>query len=79
MGKKPNIWVSPRDDGRWEVQREGSEKPSRVTDTQHEAIDIAREQARNSGTNVITQGEDGRIRSHDSYGPDPNPPKDTEH
>lgn len=77
--KKPNIWISPRQDGRWEVQREGSQHPSRVTDTQCEAINIGRGQAQNASTELIIQRRDGTIRSKDSYGPDPDPPKDTEH
>jgi hypothetical protein len=76
--KKPAIWISPRQDGKWEVQREGK-RPSRVTNTQADAIDIGRDQAQNSGAELIVQRPDGRIRSKDSYGPDPNPPKDTEH
>lgn len=73
------IWISPRSDGKWEVQRAGSDRPSRVTNTQDEAIDIGKGQARNSGSELIVQRPDGRIRSKDSYGNDPNPPKDTEH
>jgi hypothetical protein len=75
---KPSVWVSPHPDG-WQVQREGSTKPSRVVDTQREAIDIGKEQARNSGTELIVQRPNGQIRSKDSYGSDPNPPTDTEH
>ncbi|MBN1122208.1 MAG: DUF2188 domain-containing protein [Anaerolineae bacterium] len=77
--KKDSIWISPRKDGGWEVQREGGKRPSRVTDTQREAIEAGREQARNDGTELIIQRKDGTIRSKDSYGPDPNPPKDKEH
>ncbi len=77
---KPNqIWISPREDGRWEVQRAGSDKPSRVTNTQSEAITVGREQAQNTGGELIIQRPDGRIRSSDSYGKDPFPPKDSEH
>ena len=39
----------------------------------------AREIARNQRSDVVTHGRDGRIRSKDSYGNDPNPPRDKEH
>jgi hypothetical protein len=76
---KRNVWVTPRKDGNWNVKREGNKKPSHVVRTQQEANDIARQIAKNNKVDRITQGRDGRIRSHDSYGNDPNPPKDTEH
>jgi len=79
MPKKQNVWVVHRSDGTWGVQREGGSRPSHVTQTQREANQIAREIAQNNGVDRITQGEDGRIISHDSFGNDPNPPKDNEH
>ncbi len=79
MPNKPNVWVVHRPDGTWGVQREGGVRPSRVTTTQREANEIARQIAQNDHVDRITQGTDGRIVSHDSFGNDPNPPKDTEH
>jgi hypothetical protein len=75
--KQPKqVWISPRPDGKWKVQRPGTQRPSHVTNTQGEAIERGREQAQNNGADL---GRNGIIRSHDSYGNDPNPPKDTEH
>jgi hypothetical protein len=79
MAKKPNVWVTHRPDGNWNVRREGSERPTRVVTTQREANEIAREIAKREGVDRITQGQDGQIISHDSFGNDPCPPKDTEH
>ena len=79
MSKKPNVWVSPRPDGKWEVQREGSKKPSRVVDTKQEAWNVGRDLAERDGVELIVQRRNGTIQSKDSYGNDPNPPKDTEH
>ena len=76
--KKPDVWVSPRDD-MWVVHRENSSRASAVVSTQAEANEIARRIALNEKVDRITQGRDGRIVSHDSYGKDPCPPKDTEH
>lgn len=78
MPKKPNQWVSPRPEG-WAVHKENSKRDTKVYPTQREAIDRARDIARKQGVEVITQRPDGRIRSKDSYGNDPCPPRDTEH
>ena len=76
--KSPNVWVVPKNNG-WGVRREGSDRLSRSTDTKKEAEDIARNIAQREGGEVISQGRDGKIQSKDSYGKDPNPPRDTEH
>lgn len=79
MGKKQNVWVSPRSDGRWEVQREGSQRASTVEDRKVDAERTAREIGRRDRVEVIVQGQDGRIQQRESYGADPHPPRDTEH
>jgi uncharacterized protein YdaT len=75
---KKNQHVVPHEDG-WAVRREGSEKVTRTTRTQKEAIDIARQIAQNQGSEVVTHRPNGRIRDKDSYGHDPHPPKDKKH
>jgi len=75
---KNNVWVSPKGK-QWQVHRENSSRASAITNTQAEANEIARRIAKNEKVDRITQGKDGRIVSHDSYGNDPCPPKDTEH
>ena len=76
MGK--NQWVSPRGD-KWGVHGEGNTKDTKLFDTQREAANFARDIAINQRSEVIIQGQDGRIRSKDSYGNDPCPPRDREH
>ena len=66
--------VVPRD-GKWGVRKSGSDKVTKKFDTQREAIGEARRIARNQSTEVYIHGRDGRIRSRDSYGEDPYPPK----
>jgi uncharacterized protein YdaT len=66
-------------DGEWAVHGAGNTRDTSHHDTQAEAIAAAREIARNQRSEVITHGRDGRIRSKDSYGNDPNPPRDREH
>lgn len=76
MGK--NQWVSPRGN-KWAVHREGSQRDTKLFDTQQEAIQSANQTAKNQGVEVIVQGRNGKIRSKDSYGNDPCPPRDKEH
>lgn len=77
--KKPNVWVSPRSDGSWAVQREGAERATRVEDRKVDAERRARDLARRDGVEVIIQGKDGKIQGRESYGSDPFPPRDREH
>jgi len=72
MGK--NQHVVPHDD-KWGVRGEGNERLTSTHDTQREAIDAAREIARNQQSELFIHGQDGRIRERDSYGNDPFPPR----
>lgn len=72
MGR--NQHVVPRN-GQWAVRGAGNSRATRVFDTQGEAIDAAREIARNQGTELVIHRPDGRIREKNSYGTDPFPPK----
>lgn len=77
MAKKHDVHVSKTDNGRWKVTQNG-EKLS-THGTQANAIDRGRSEAKRDGVDLVTHGRDGKIRSKDSFGNDPNPPKDTEH
>lgn len=63
--------------GDWAVRGEGHSRVTSVFDTQSEAIDAARDIAINQKSEVVIHGRNGEIRDKDSYGNDPNPPKDT--
>ena len=78
MAKKNQHVVPVRGKG-WGVRGAGNDKLTAITDTQGEAIEIAREIAKNQGSEVVIHRPDGTIRDKDSYGPDPHPPKDTKH
>lgn len=71
---KRNQHVVPRD-GAWAVKGEGSSRATVIVNTQKEAIERARDIARNQGTELLIHGLDGRIRERDSHGNDPFPPK----
>jgi hypothetical protein len=77
--KSPNIWVTQHPEGGWQTRREDADRASGRFPTQQDAINNARTMAKRDGVEVIVQGKDGKIRSKDSYGKDPNPPKDKEH
>ena len=69
-----NKHVVPHSDG-WAVKPAGGSKPSRVVETQQEAIQIARQQAINQGAEMFIHNRQGQIRERNTYGSDPNPPK----
>jgi hypothetical protein len=71
--------VVRRDDGSWGVRGAGNSRDSSRHPTQGEAIDAARDIARNQRSEVVIHDRRGRIRDKDSYGGDPNPPRDRRH
>lgn len=73
MSKK-SIHVVPSN-GSWAVQSAGASRASRVTSTQSEAIQIGRQMAINNNSELIVHRTNGTIRSKDSFGNDPFPPK----
>lgn len=72
MGK--NQHVVPAGDS-WGVRGEGNERLTSLHDTQAEAIEAAREIARNQQSELVIHRPDGRIRDKDTYGRDPFPPR----
>ena len=65
-----------KDDSGWAVKKGGSTKATRHFKTQKEAIHWARGVAKRQKAEFYIHGKDGKIRAKDSYGNDPNPPKD---
>ena len=75
---KKDIHVVPHSEG-WATKKEGATRAGVVVDTQREAIERAREQAKRENVEVVIHRKDGTVRDSDSYGRDPNPPKDKKH
>lgn len=75
---KRNQHVVPLGNG-WAVKGEGSKKFTVITEKQRDAISVARGIAKNNKSELVIHGKDGKIRDKDSYGNDPNPPKDKKH
>jgi hypothetical protein len=73
MGKDQH--VTPHPNGGWQVKGAGNSKATVRTSTQNEAIQIAREIARNQESELVIHRPNGQIRDKDSYGHDPYPPK----
>lgn len=69
-----NQWVVQRENG-WAVRGEGNERDTSHHRTQQEAFEAAREIARNQGSEVIVQNQQGQIREKNSYGNDPSSSK----
>lgn len=69
-----NQHVVPHEE-KWAVRGEGNDKVTKIVETQKEAIEIAKEIARNQQSEVIIHRPNGQIRDKNSYGNDPFPPK----
>ena len=63
----------------WATRKEGAARVGHTADTQQKAFEHAREQAKREGVEVVIHRPDGTIRNSNSYGNDPNPPKDNKH
>ena len=73
MGK--NQHVTPHPDGGWQVKGAGNSRATVRTNTQADAIRIARTISQNQGSELLIHRPNGQIRAKDSHGNDPYPPK----
>ncbi len=67
---KKNQHVVPHEKG-WAVKGAGNERNTKIEPTQKEAIDIAREIAKNQQSELVIHNKEGKIREKDSFGNDP--------
>lgn len=72
---KKNQHVVPHKN-EWAVKGAGNGRVTAIHSTQSQAIEHARDIARNQKSELIIHGKNGQIREKDSYGNDPFPPKD---
>ena len=70
-----NQYVVRHGDG-WAVRGANNSRATKVTSTQKEAINVARNIAINQHSEMRVQGINGKFRTCNSYGNDPCPPKD---
>ena len=74
MAAQRNIHTVKNGD-RWENEEEGGRKLGGSYETQAEAREAGREEARRLQSEHLIHGEDGEIRERNSYGNDPHPPR----
>lgn len=66
---KKNVHVTHRkDDGKWQVKKEGNEKASKLVDTKKEAEKVGRELAKKEKSELVIHNKDGKISDKDSFG-----------
>ena len=75
MAKK-NQHVVP-DNKKWGIKGEGNSKITKNFDKKEDAVDAARQIAKNQQSELVIHKKDGTIQNKNSFGNDPNPPKDT--
>lgn len=75
MAKKSQH-VVPSAEGGWAVRRVGAGRASKIFDTQKEATTYASTRAKSEKGEVYIHGRNGQIRSRNTYGKDPCPPRD---
>lgn len=75
MGKKSTHVVHDPNGG-WSVKKEGASRASKRFDKKEDAVAWGRSISKKEGTEFVIHGRDGTIKSKDSYGDDPNPPRD---
>lgn len=76
MGK--NQHVTPKGN-QWQVKGAGNARATKIFSTQREAESFAKNIAKNQHAELIVHNRQGKIRSKDSFGNDPCPPKDREY
>ena len=74
MARK-NQHALPHPQGVWQVKGSGNSRATVRTNTQKEAVTIAKQIARSQHSECFTHGKNRQIRTRDSYGNDPFPPR----
>ena len=77
MAKKSNH-VVPSSAG-WAVKKSGAEKASKTFATKERAVVYGRELSKSEKTELFIHKSNGMIQNRNSYGNDPNPPRDKKH
>jgi hypothetical protein len=73
---KRNVYHVTYNNNQWEVNKVGNDKSSRVHDTKKEAVDSAKQLAKNQEpSQIVIHKKDGKIQEERTYSKDPFPPK----
>lgn len=78
VDKKKNnqIHVTHRASGGWQAKKPGAQRASAFAVTKAEAMKKATEIAKKQKLELVPHNKDGKISNPNSFGNDPNPPKD---
>ena len=80
MAKRKERHVVPnKEKGGWDSKRESAKRVSKHFDKKEDAMKWSKEKAKEEGSELIPHKRDGKIQNPNSYGNDPNPPKDKKH
>jgi hypothetical protein len=75
MIKRQTFHVTPTKD-RWNVKREGAQRPAKTFDNKKDAVDFGKQTAKNQRLGqIIIHKKDGTIQTEHTYRKDPYPPK----
>lgn len=74
MSKK-QVWVSPNPDGWWRVHKPWDKRDIVHLDRKDDAVNRAREIAKNQANELKIQNKDWKISQSNSYWRDPFPPR----
>ncbi len=75
---KTNQHVVPRG-GAWAVRSENASRATRIFENKAPAVSLAHRIAMKNRAELVIHGRNGQIQDKDSFGRDPNPPKDKKH
>ncbi|WP_303774219.1 DUF2188 domain-containing protein [Anaerolinea thermophila] len=76
MANNRNVHVVPKGN-QWAVKKEGNKRATSIHQRKEKAEKRGREEAKKEHSELIIHRKDGTIQGKDSYGYDPNPPKDS--
>ena len=80
MAKRKEIHVVPnKDRGGWDAKKNNAERASKHFDRKEDAMQWSKGKAKRDGAELIPHKRNGKIQNPNSYGNDPNPPKDKKH
>ena len=71
MPSRQQVSVEPRNNGRWAVQTDGTQRADSLHDRKSDAVARGRELAENKQAELVIKNELGRIAAKDSHGNDP--------
>ncbi|MDN3240995.1 DUF2188 domain-containing protein [Glycomyces tritici] len=73
---KPKSVETYHEGGQWKNKVTGNTKASNTAATKKDAVSKGKAQAKDLGAEHVIKNKDGKISQKNSYGNDPNPPKD---